>query len=94
MVPVATTVAPRMIIHRSRLSAMRSAYPQAMTAAPSASVIRGPRVAEIRADSGENSSMVTPPGSRQRPVATMDRPRPYPVAFGACTSWAVTRELA
>lgn len=56
--------------------------------------MRGPRAAEIRAETGESSSMVMPPGSRHNPVWTMDSPSPYPVAFGACTSWAVTRELA
>lgn len=94
MVPIATTVAPAMIIHSSRLSAMRTAYPAAMTTAPRASVTRGPRAAEIRAETGDNSSMTTPPGSRHRPVATMDSPSPYPVVSGACTSWAVTSVLA
>jgi hypothetical protein len=56
--------------------------------------MRGPRAAEIRAETGESSSMVMPPGSRHSPVWTMDSPSPYPVALGACTSWAVTRELA
>jgi MFS family permease len=39
-------------------------------------LVTRPREAEIRAESGENSSMVTPPGSRHRPVATIDRPSP------------------
>ena len=49
------------------------------------SVIFGPNRREISAETGDRASMASPLGSRHRPPTTMDAPKPYPVAFGACT---------
>lgn len=47
-----------------------------MIPAASARLVFGPRAAEIRADTGDSATMVTPPGSRHSPLTTSEAPSP------------------
>lgn len=42
----------------------------------SARLVLGPCLPEMRAETGESSTIVTPPGSRHSPLTTMEAPRP------------------
>src|SRR5690625_3603623 len=60
------------------------AYPVAITSPATASVVFGPRAAEMRAPTPATAIMPIPMGMIHRPIATMDWPSPYPVSTGSC----------
>ena len=64
---------------------MRIANPAATTSEPVHRVILGPNRRDISAETGDRASWASPLGSRHRPPTTMDAPKPYPEATGACT---------